>query len=119
MIGIDIIEIKRIKTALTRTPSFLEKAFSEYEREYYQKKGCKVQTLAGIFCAKEACVKALKTGFAGINLKDIEIRHTSTGSPYLVFYNKAQELIQDMIAEISISHSQNYATAVCLIKKRD
>lgn len=116
MIGIDIIEIQRIQSALTRTPSFFKKAFSEYEREYYQKQGSHIKTLAGIFCAKEAAVKALKTGFDGIRLKDIEVRHTATGSPYLVFFEKAKDLLKDMTAEISISHSEMYAVAVCLIK---
>jgi len=116
MIGIDIIEIVRIKRALTRTPSFFEKAFTEYEREYYQKQGGHIKTLAGIFCAKEAAVKALKTGFNGISLKDIEIRHTATGSPYLNFFGKAKDLTKDMSAEVSISHSEQYAVAVCLIK---
>lgn len=116
MIGIDIIEINRIKKAITRTPSFIEKAFSQYEREYYEKKGRHIRTLAGIFCAKEAAVKALKTGFDGIGLKDIEIRHTDTGSPYLNVFGKAKDLLKDMTAEISISHSEKYAVAVCLIK---
>lgn len=116
MIGIDIIEIERIKTALNRTKSFYQKAFTQYERDYYEKNGKQIKTLAGFFCAKEAAVKALKTGFDGIGLQDIEIRHTQSGSPYIVFLGKAKELMQDKTAEISISHSQNYAVAVCIIK---
>lgn len=116
MIGIDIIEIDRIKTALERTKSFYRKAFTQYEREYYEKNGRKIQTLAGFFCAKEAAVKALQTGFNGIGLQDLEIRHTPSGSPYLVFLGKAKELLKDRTVEVSISHSQNYAVAVCLIK---
>ncbi|HEY8443976.1 MAG TPA: holo-ACP synthase [Clostridia bacterium] len=116
MIGIDIIEIDRIKTALKRTKSFYQKAFTQYEREYYEKNGQKIQTLAGFFCAKEAAVKALNTGFNGISLQDLEVRHTESGSPYLVFLGKAKELLGDRAAEISISHSKNYAVAVCLIR---
>ncbi len=116
MIGIDIIEIERIQKAIDRTPSFLDKAFTEYEREYYEKNGRQTKTLAGIFCAKEAAVKALKTGFNGISLMDIEVRHTKSGSPYLNFFGKALEIIKDKQAELSISHSQKYAVAVCLIQ---
>jgi phosphopantetheine--protein transferase-like protein len=112
MIGIDIIEIERIQKAIDRTPSFLDKAF----REYYEKNGRQTKTLAGIFCAKEAAVKALKTGFNGISLMDIEVRHTKSGSPYLNFFGKALEIIKDKQAELSISHSQKYAVAVCLIQ---
>ncbi|SRR5690554_4973072 len=116
MIGIDIVEIERIKTALERTKSFYQKAFTRYEREYYEANGKKINTLAGIFCAKEAAVKALKTGFNGIGLQDIEVRHTESGSPYLVFFGEAQKLTQGKSAEVSISHSENYAVAVCIIK---
>ncbi|HEY8423181.1 MAG TPA: holo-ACP synthase [Clostridia bacterium] len=116
MIGVDIIEIERIKTALNRTKSFYQKAFTQYEREYYEKNGKKIETLAGFFAAKEAAAKALKTGFAGIGLLDIEVRHTQSGSPYLAFYGKAKELVQGKTAEISISHSHSYAVAVCLIQ---
>ena len=58
-IGTDIIEIDRIKAAIERTPSFLNKAFTEKEIELFKAKGMSVETIAGNFAAKEALSKAL------------------------------------------------------------
>ncbi len=72
-IGTDIIEIKRIKKAIARSPRFIERLFTEQELEYYKKKDMKAQHIAGGFSAKEAVLKALGTGLRGFKWKDIEI----------------------------------------------
>lgn len=117
MVGIDIIEIDRIESAIKRTKSFFDKTFTQYEKDYYIKKGRHIQTLAGFFCVKEATVKALGVGFGKIGLLDIEVRHRESGEPYAELYNEAKKLSGNKNIEISISHSQNYATAVCIISE--
>ena len=118
MIGIDILEIEEI-SKLKNPRAFLEKYFSERERAYIDSKSKKEQTIAGIFCAKEAVLKAFKIGIgAGVSLKDIEILHEESGSPYLCVNSCVLDLLKKhgrTQAEISISHSKNYAVAVCYI----
>lgn len=114
MIGIDIIEIKRIERAVIRSAFFLTRVFTENERRYYMYKGGKAETLAGMFCAKEAVAKALKTGFSGFCMQDIEILHDAKGSPYAVLHRGAARLT-DKTSDISISHCKEYAVAVCVL----
>src|SRR3954468_1046856 len=66
-IGIDIIEIRRVREVLARTPRFRERVFTERERAYCDSRGDAVaaQHYAARFAAKEAAFKALRTGWRG------------------------------------------------------
>ena len=74
-IGIDIVEVYRIAETLARTPRFIERVFTQAERDYCDAKGAAAaQSYAGRFAAKEVFLKALKTGWRGkITWHDIEI----------------------------------------------
>lgn len=116
MLGIDIIEIARIGESVKKE-AFVKKVFTAAEREYYNSNGCNAQTYAGIFAAKEAVAKALKTGFNGIKYTEIEILHNSLGAPYVKLKGQAAEIFKmtgKQHIEISISHCATYATAVCI-----
>ena len=79
-LGVDIVEIERMRRILERTPSFARKVFSEAERAYCDGKAQPEVHYATRFAAKEAVVKALGTGFSeGIGVRDIEVRRTSKG----------------------------------------
>ena len=113
MIGTDIIEIERVRKS-AENESFLAGAFTAAEREYYESHGKRAETLAGMFCAKEAISKALCTGFRGFKPCDVEILHKESGAPYVNFTGKAKEKFSDVKVEISISHCKDYATAVAI-----
>ena len=73
-LGVDIVEIERMKRILERTPSFAERVFSPDERAYCDRMATPATHYALRFAAKEAVVKALGTGFAdGIGVRDIEV----------------------------------------------
>ena len=77
--GIDIIEINRIKHVLTKHPKrFLEKIFTEYERNYCRGRATQ---LAARFASKEATMKALGTGTRGVAWKEIEVQRLPSGKP--------------------------------------
>ena len=84
-IGTDIIEIKRIKEAVTKNPRFIEKCFTVNEQEFFNNKKNSFQSIAGTFAAKEAVSKALGTGFTIFELKDIEILRDKMESPMYIF----------------------------------
>ncbi len=67
-IGIDIIEVARIREVLLRTPRFGERVFTAAERAYCDSRGAvAAQHYAARFAAKEAMLKALKlVGVAGL-----------------------------------------------------
>ena len=113
MIGIDIESITRIEYLLRNKPNIIKKFFSTYEWEYAKKKAKMSQTLTGIWCAKEAVVKAY-SNIQPILITDVKLKHYSSGKPYVFsIYNK--KLISTLEITLSISHTKDYAAAVALI----
>ena len=80
-LGVDIVEIARMRRILERTPSFREKVFSEEERSYCESTANPEVHYATRFAAKEAVLKALGTGFSrGIANHDVEVRRNAKGA---------------------------------------
>lgn len=112
-VGTDIIEIKRIEKLFTKY-NFFTKFFTDIEVKYLSEK--QAQSAAGYFCAKEAVVKAMGTGFSGFDFKDIEIVKAE-GKPEVVLHNRALDISESLGIKnisISISHCKEYATAVAV-----
>ena len=121
LVGIDVLDVVRMEK-FVQNEHFLEKYFTEYEIEYVNKNNRMTQSLAGLFAAKEAFLKALGIGIGGgINLNEIEINHEESGNPFVkVVSPKAQILISTMgvkSMDISISHTDEYCTAICIVTK--
>lgn len=116
MVGIDIIEIERVEKSAAN-PAFFARVFTENEKVYYEKSGKRAETLAGFFSAKEAVVKALGTGFKEARHNEIEINHDSLGAPYVTLYGKAREMLIGFKVNISISHNNSMATAICVLER--
>ncbi len=120
-VGIDIVEIKRIKTAyIQHGKKLLDRIFTEKEQESFNKANKNFSKLATRFAAKEAVSKAFRTGIGKIYWKDIEILNENNGAPYVNLHGKALELFKKLGLKnihISLSHSQNYGMAVCILEK--
>lgn len=110
MIGIDILEIERIKN-IADDEKKLKKIFTKNEIKYFNNFENKYEHICGFFCAKEAVKKALDCP-KNLTFLDIEILHTKCGKPYVKLNKKID--IKNQI-KISISHSKTVATAVCLV----
>ncbi|MGH9905526.1 MAG: holo-ACP synthase [Pyrinomonadaceae bacterium] len=123
-IGIDIIEVRRIREVLKRTPRFAERVFTSAERAYCDGRGAvAAQHYAARFAAKEAALKALQTGWRGrISWQDVEIASRDGGAPYLLFHGQAQELFTVSganAAHLSLSHTSEHAIAEVILERRD
>ncbi len=115
MIGVDIVEIKRVAHA-AESEHFRSRVFTEKELDYYESTGRRDETLAGFFCAKEAVFKALGSGINGLNFHEVEIDHLKSGAPVVHLYGKAKEIAAGLKAHVSISHDAGTATAVCMLE---
>jgi holo-[acyl-carrier protein] synthase len=96
--------------------------FTENERAYCDGKGVAApQHYAARFCAKEAALKALGTGWAGkIGWQDIEVRSNERGAPYLEIKGGALEVMNSLGAtavHVSLSHTTEHATAQVILEK--
>lgn len=117
-IGVDIIEIERIKQYMDKNNKFLKKLFTDREIELFKSKGYAPQTIAGNFAAKEAISKCLGLGIRGYDLKDIEILRNELGKPIVNTYNNLKQICENykiLDIKISISHGKDYAIANAII----
>jgi holo-[acyl-carrier protein] synthase len=122
-IGIDIVEVYRIRETLARTPRFGERVFTDRERAYCDAKGAAAaQSYAARFAAKEAFLKALGTGWRGkITWHDMEILNDDLGVPRFEANGEARRLLTEMNAtriHLSISHTTEHAVAQVILENR-
>src|SRR5690606_22856021 len=84
-IGTDIVDIRRIERTIARFGErFLDRIFTAKERARAERKANRVETYAKRFAAKEACAKALGTGFRqGVFFRDIGVVNLPSGKPTL------------------------------------
>ena len=121
-IGIDIVEVYRIRDTIARTPRFAERVFTAAERKYCEAKGAAgPQSYAGRFAAKEAFLKALKTGWRGkITWQDIEVVLDESGVPSLNVTGEARKILDelgDVKTHLSIAHTTEHAVAEVILEK--
>lgn len=121
-IGIDIIEVYRIRETVSRTPRFLERVYTARERAYCESKGAAAaQSYAARFAAKEAFLKALKTGWRGkITWHDIEIVSDADGVPSLKIEGEAEKILETLGANrihLSLSHTTEHAVAQVILER--
>lgn len=117
-IGIDIIEIERIKKSVDRFGDrFLKKIYTATELEYSLKKYNKYQHLAARFAAKEAIYKALSSDTNEVySWQDVEIYNEVNGLPKVKFYGNLKDYLSNgKELKISMSHSENYVTCVAIL----
>ena len=111
-IGIDIVEIARIKRVIARWEErFLRRIYTDAELRLYCKKP---SSLAARFACKEAVMKLLGTGRKGVSWRDIETLSHPGGKPLINLYGRAQNKANELgLKEImvSLSHSKEYAIA--------
>jgi holo-[acyl-carrier protein] synthase len=106
MIGIDIVEIERIRGMLEKYGEhFLEKVFAPAEIDYARRRKRREEFLAGRFAAKEAFMKAWGKRLV---FKEIEVA-SNAGRPYIVYRGKHYD-------SVSISHERSYAVSVVILK---
>ena len=120
-LGIDIIEVARVQSLVERFGErFLNRVLLPEEIAYCVGHKTPGPFVAVRFAAKEAIAKAFGTGIgAELGWHDMEVRRKASGEPFVVLHGKAKELCTTRGAKqlwISLSHSQNYATAMAVLE---
>ncbi len=117
-VGIDLIEISRIRNGYKRFGDrYLNRFFSTDEIDLIRSKNPgAVTTMAGKFAAKEAVMKSLGIFFdSGVTFRDIEILSRTSGMPYVRLPERLQRNIEGKRVLISISHEKKFALATAII----
>ncbi|MFC7365158.1 MULTISPECIES: holo-ACP synthase [Bhargavaea] len=111
-IGLDIVEMERIRQADSRSDRFRRRILNKDELERYEQLGTARRTeyLAGRFAAKEAFAKALGTGIGGAcAFGDISVLPDEKGKPLLYFRGEPAD------GFVSITHTREYAAAQVIL----
>lgn len=110
-IGIDLCAVSRMQALLDAGRS-LRRILTPDEEAYMRSRGVgAAQTLAGLFAAKEAVLKALGTGLT-LPMTDIVISHSDLGQPRVTLSGKAARLGGTLL--VSITHEGDMAAATAL-----
>jgi holo-[acyl-carrier protein] synthase len=112
-IGLDIVEISRIRKMAERQSKFARRILTETEwNEYEQLSGKRqYEYLAGRFSAKEAFSKAMGTGIGkDLSFQDIEVAKDENGKPFFSFPKSIR-------SHLSITHTEEYAAAQVILEK--
>jgi len=112
-IGIDVVEIKRIESAVNRWGElFLNRIYTETEIDVC---GGRISSLATTFAAKEAVMKVLGTGGTGVHWREIEILPDARGKPLVKLYGGAKARAKELnLTEFSVSLSDTRQLALAV-----
>jgi holo-[acyl-carrier protein] synthase len=116
-IGLDVIEIRRVARTLERYSAFRERCFTDAERAYCDSRPNPAQHYAARFAGKEAVGKALGFGVArAFAWKDVEI--AGRPKPDVRLSGRLGEWAEGVSAgpiDLSMTHSEEIAAAVCVV----
>ena len=115
-IGTDIVNIKRIEKSIDKFGDKFKEKFLTPEEIKNTKK---IESIAGLWAAKEAISKALGCGIcADLSFHDIHISKNARGAPYFTLSTSAQIIHKITDTSLSISHDSGFAIAVTIINQQ-
>jgi holo-[acyl-carrier protein] synthase len=118
-VGVDLIEIERIRRALERYPRFRDRCFTPAEQAYCDSRPHPAESYAGRFAGKEAVGKALGFGVArAFAWRDVEI--VGRPKPSVTLSGRVARWAQSRGAgpiDLSMTHSRELANAVAILEE--
>jgi len=120
-IGIDVLEVGRMERLLAdHGDRFEQRVFTDLERSQCRGRADRAQALAARFAAKEACFKALGTGWSGgVTFRQVEVVRTEGGSPRLRLSGEAARRTARAGVTgvwVSLTHQPGVAAAVVILE---
>lgn len=126
-IGTDLVDIRRIERTLERFGErFTRRVFTEAERAKAERRLRRADTYAKRYAAKEACAKALGTGFRrGVYWRDIEVVNLPSGKPAIRLHGGARARFEELVPagheagiEVTLTDEPPLAQAIVVIVAR-
>jgi holo-[acyl-carrier protein] synthase len=113
-IGVDAVEVARMRQILIRTPTFVQR-FTDGERADADQRNDPSERYAARFATKEAVMKALGVGLGAFGFHDVETVKAESGAPSLVLRGPALELANAAGVtrwHLSLTHTETTAIAM-------
>ncbi len=121
-IGTDLCDIRRIEKTLERFGDrFINRLYSDSEQAKANRRPNPASSFAQSFAAKEACSKALGTGFRkGVFWRDMVVRNLPSGQPYMEITGGALKRLNELvpegyIAKVDVSQTDEYPMAHAMV----
>lgn len=123
-LGSDLIDVRRIGDTIDRHGErFLSRIFTEVERAKSEKRANRIESYAKRFAAKEACSKALGTGFRhGVYWRDMGVVNLKSGKPTMTLTGGALARLDEILPqgfdariEVSLTDEPPMAQAIVII----
>jgi holo-[acyl-carrier protein] synthase len=114
-IGVDLVEVDRMRDTLARTPTIVDRLFTPAEQAYARSARDPSQRFAARFAAKEAAMKVLGVGVGDIDWHDVEVVRADSGRPELRVTGRAGERADELGITrwlVSLTHTDTMAEAV-------
>lgn len=124
-LGSDLADIRRIDKTLERFGErFVQRIFTEIEVRRSERKPDRAASYAKRFAAKEACSKALGTGFRrGVFWRDMGVANMPSGAPTMALTNGALKRLQEItpaghraVVHVTLTDDHPYAQAFVIIE---
>jgi holo-[acyl-carrier protein] synthase len=115
--GVDLAEVSRIRDAIGRYGDrFVSRIYTEREIAYVERKANRFERYAARFAAKEAAMKALGTGWHGVQWKDFEVANLPSGRPTLLLHGGAKTIADKLgVRQITISLTHTSETGLAFV----
>ena len=120
-VGFDVEDLEDFGRTMDQSgDAFLNRVYTEREIEYCRSQPHARQSYAARYCAKEAAMKALGTGWNhGVRWRDCEVMRLPGGRPTITFHGKAAEVAARLgvkNAALSLSHTAEQAIAQVILE---
>jgi holo-[acyl-carrier protein] synthase len=116
-IGVDLVEVDRMRRTLARTPALVERLFTDAERAYCERRRDPTERFAARFAAKEAVMKALGVGLGAVGWHEVEVVRAESGRPSLALSGRAADLAAELGVvrwHLTMSHTSRVAEAIAV-----
>ncbi len=116
-IGVDLVEVDRMRRTLARTPALVERLFTDAERAYCERRRDPTERFAARFAAKEAVMKALGVGLGAVGWHEVEVVRAESGRPSLALTGRAADLAAELGVvrwHLTMSHTSRVAEAIAV-----
>ena len=115
-IGVDLVDVERMRTVIDRTPGIVGRVFTDDEVAWATAGASSAERFAARFAAKEAVLKSFGAGLGAAPLTDIEVVRGASGAPRIVLHGQASVLADSLgIGELKVSLSHTATSAVAMV----
>ena len=116
-LGVDLVDIDRIRGVIERQRRFVDRTYTEAEAAYCAARKVPWERYAARFGAKEAVMKAMGVGLGAVDLVEIEVVRAESGQPSIRLTGRAAALAAErgIIGwHLSLSHARDLAQATAI-----